>query len=488
MNQTVGLKVFLSSLAITVLAGCVSAPSSKAPDISYQPGWTQSGVAKAEPIDAQWWQTFGDPTLTQLIELAGAQNYDYRIAKLKLNQARAASQLTTADRLPSVSAEAQATKRKASANGAGGLAELAEAGLAPLKQNVFNAGLDASYEIDLFGGNRSDARAADAQILQAYYGSGAVLLSVYSDIAASYFRLRAAQNDLGLLNQQIQIQSKLAKIESQLTQIGASDQIQLSRAEQTLAEITSGQAALVADLQTEQMRLSLLTGQAPESLSNLLTSQTKLPELPTVIQAGLRSELLTRRPDLQAAKAALQLQSAELAQAVSEQYPKFALSAQAGLESTVFSSLGNAASGQWAIGGFVQWPIFAQGRIRANIEVQGLEQEQAVLEYEQALLSALSETETSFNRYAQSAISANNLGQAADQATRQNLLSTREFEAGSISKKTQLANSIAALQTQRTSIQAHAQALIRLIAVYKSLGGGWGEKAFEAQSHESVLD
>ena len=111
-----------------------------------------------------------------------------------------------------------------------------------------------------------------------------------------------------------------------------------------------------------------------------------------------------------------------------------------------------------------------------------------MLEYEQALLSALSETETSFNRYAQSAISANNLGQAANQATRQNLLSTRELKAGSISKKTQLTASIGALQTQRTSIQAHAQALIRLIAVYKSLGGGWGEKAFEAQSHESVLD
>ena len=189
--------ISLTMIAALLLSACSVGSDFVKPDISYNKEWLAE-KAKSEQIVQKWWRVFNDPQLNTLIDDAALHNYDLRIAAARVKEARAARGIAASDGLPQINKRSSAQRRSSSENAADGLGELAQAGLAPLQQDVYTAGFDASWEIDIFSGNRAKSRTADARIDAAINNRRDVMVSVLAEVARNYIEIRGNQKRLNI--------------------------------------------------------------------------------------------------------------------------------------------------------------------------------------------------------------------------------------------------------------------------------------------------
>jgi NodT family efflux transporter outer membrane factor (OMF) lipoprotein len=467
--------------AVTLLAlllpSCAVGPRYRAPELPLPAGWAETR-ARSAPADeaslARWWTEFKDPLLERLVASALQGNLDLKIAAARIREARAARGIAASAGLPAVgvaAAYSRASRSEAvppfkSAPGAG-------SPFGPREQDVFQAGFDASWEIDVFGGVKRDKVAALAEVQAAQEGERELLVTLLGDVARSYIDLRGAQQQLHILAKTVRSQSDTLELARARQQAGLGTELDVARAEGFLRAIEGERPVLERRTRQAVYRLGVLIGQEPAALAAELEVPGSIPPVPPEVPESLPSELLSRRPDLRRAERELAAATARIGVARADLFPRFSILGGFGRLSEDAHDLGSGASEFWRVIPGLRWPIFSGGRIRANVRVQEARQEQALHAYQRTLLGALEEVENALVAHARERIRQESL-RAAVAANRVALeLATQRYTGG-------LESFLSVLDAQRSVyvaedrlVQGDRDVATHLVAVYMSLGGGW---------------
>ena len=470
--STVALLAFLAG-------GCANIPSVgpdyQKPNVSAPTQWNAlaGGETNAVVPAAAWWKNFHDSELDSLITRAACSNLDLRIAQSRVREARAQYRIASADFWPTVDASGSYARQRESKNQPlVGPGDHLPPGI-PFENSFYQSGFDASWEIDVFGGTRRATEAARAHVAAAQFGEREVLVTLLGEVARNYVEARGYQRRLEIARDNIRAQEQsLAIVENRFTN-GLTSDLDVQQASTVLATTRAVVPALETALAASIHRLGVLLGQTPESLETELAAVAPIPAAPPQVPVGLPSELLLRRPDVALAERQLAAATANIGVAKSDLFPKFYLTGAAGFEGTSADDWFTSGSKFWSFGPSVQWRIFDAGRIRANIKVQTARQEQVLASYENTALLAFEDVENALTAYAKEQIRRQQLEDAVKSSEESLRLANQLYANG-------LSNFINVLDAERSLYKAQ-DALVQsdrtisanLIALYKSLGGGW---------------
>jgi NodT family efflux transporter outer membrane factor (OMF) lipoprotein len=471
---------FIPFLFLGLLAGCTVGPDYHPPKPAVPAQWVSPqppGETNSPAAEAGWWKSFHDAELDSLARRAAQSNLNIRMAAARLGEARAASRVVSAALGPALDASGSYARERYSANGFPPFPP----GI-PLDADVYQAGFDASWELDVFGGRRRAVQAARAELAAAEYSRRDVLITVLGEVAREYVAARAFQRRLAVVTSNIDVQQQILALTQELFAKGLTGELDVEEAKALLATTQAQVPALQTGFSEAVYHLGLLLGQPPGALLEELNTIKPIPVAPPAVPAGLPSDLLQRRPDVRQAERELAAATARVGLAASDLYPKVSLTGAVGLQSISASDWFTAGSRFWTAGPTVQWRLFDTGRIRAMVRVQNARVEQALAAYEQSMLSAFTDVETALTAYAREQIRRQSLAQAAQASERSITLATDLYQHG-------LADYLRVLEAQR-SLDQSQDALAQsdqavssdLIALYKALGGGWEEKGLTAAS------
>jgi len=459
--------------ALMLLAGCVTVgPDYVAPETNAPPAWNAAtgGSLKAGRADpeelAHWWETFQDPVLTSLIDRAVKGNLDLKEASARVREARARRTAAGAGLLPALDSTASFQR----------------SGDSESARNLYSAGFDARWEIDLFGGVRRSVEAADADLQAASEAMNDTLVTLSAEVALNYVEVRTFQSRLETAEANLALQQETYRIEQSLAQAGLSDALALQRARSNLESTRALIPSLRASLEEAKNRLAVLLGEHPGAVHKELALHGPVPLVPPAISIDAPAAILRRRPDVRQAERELAAQSARVGVAMAELYPRITLNGSIGLSAVSSGDLLTAGSRTFSYGPRITLPIFSAGSIRAGIEARSALQEQALIRYESAVLTALEEVENALNAYAQELERRSALQESAQAAQEAAELAEYQYRSG-------LVDFTALLDTQRSLLSAQDE-LVRnsgaltsnLVRLYKALGGGW--PAHEAEQYE----
>jgi len=473
----------ISALSL-FLGGCSVGPDYKEPVLAVPAAWTeaqQKGVDTRPAELTRWWTAFEDPMLNSLIDRAVQSNLDLRVAEARIREARASRAVVASGAWPTVDTSGSYTRSRTSENafnipsqnGTGGGSPGGNASGIKLERNLFNAGFDANWEIDVFGGVRRSVEAADATIEATEYSRRDILVSLLGDVARNYIDLRGAQRRLAVARTNLKAQQDSLELTQVRFNAGLASDLDVSRAEAQISTTAAQIPTLESILKQAAYSLDLLLGLSAGALWKELESEVAIPNLPAEVLVGLPSDLLRRRPDIRFAERQLAAATAQVGSAVADLFPRFSLTGAAGLQSISASDWFTGRSRYWSIGPTISWPVFDAGRIRANIEIRNAQQEQALNRYEQAVLAALGDVEKSLVNYAQEQIRHRSLNDAVV-ANRRAVVMANELYVRGLNDYLSVLDSQRALYLTETELaQSEATMASNLVALYKALGGGW---------------
>jgi len=465
------VKKVMPVLLAGLLAGCVVGPDYRPPKTAAPPQWVSPGAGgETNPpaADAAWWKSFHDAELDSLIVRAAQSNLTARAALARVREARAAARVVSAALSPSLDAAGSYARQRYSANGFPPFPPSV-----PLDADVYQAGFDAAWELDIFGGTRRAAQAARAEVVAAEFGRRNLLLTIFAEVARQYVAARAFQQRLAVAQATIRAEEAILALTRDRFEKGLTSELDVQESDALLATTRSQTPVFENGFRDAVYQLALLLGQPPGALLDELTNAAPIPAAPPSVPVGLPSDLLRRRPDVREAERRLAAATARVGAAASDLYPKFSLTGDVGLQSISAGDWFTAGSRYWTAGPTVQWRIFDAGLIRANVRVQNARVDQALAAYEQSMLAAFADVETALTSYAKEQTRRQSLARAA-QANQQAVdLAGDLYRHG-------LADFLRVLDSQRSLYQSQ-DALIEsdravssdLIALYKALGGGW---------------
>lgn len=463
---------YLFVASALMLSACAVGPDytpPEAPDAAKQWGGAlPDAMNTATPI-GQWWKTFRDPMLEELVSEAAEHNHDLRIALANIRQAKALRRGAASDFYPSVGATASGRQEGLSA------ATSSNRSNAERERNVYDAALDASWEIDLFGRVARATEAADADIQAAEENRHDVLLTVMAEVAQNYFTVRGNQKRIAVTKRNIALLKEVEDITRAKYEGGAASAFDLTRARAAREAIEATLPALEADLKAGIHRISVLTGQPPEAYLALLEKHQPLPSAPDIVPVGLRSELLRRRPDIRRAERELASATARIGVAEAELFPKLSLTGSAGSSARMFSDLFTSGGFNYAFGGMMDWALLDGGKLRADIAAAEAGAEGRLASYEQTVLKAFEETENALTRYGKEWQSYRKL-QGAESAQREAFtIAKLRYEGGEEDFLSMLDAERELVAAQDNAILSEMRILLNLTQLYKALGGGWEE-------------
>lgn len=455
--------------ALLALSGCTLGPDYKTPHTFSDTEWVGAppSMDPDAAIESEWWTVFADPLLNTYITTAARENRNVRAATARIERARALRREAASDYAPRVNAEAGHTRQRASAKSSDGS-----------YRTIFDAGLSASWEIDLFGGTRRANEAARARVELEVERRRAVLLAVLAEVARNYYDVRGVQKRISITEQNIELQSQTFHLIETLFRLGEASEFDISRARGQLQLTQSRLPELFADLHAGIYRLSVLLGSPPATLLDEMAQVAPLPHPPDLVPVGQSSELLRRRPDIRAAERELAAATADIGTVTADLFPRFTLIATAGRTGATTQDLRSSLSTRYGASQFFHWPIFQAGLIRAQVRAEKAEAEEAAATYEQTVLEALADVETALIRYLREQDSRALLQEAVLSRQRSVELARTLFNAGE-------ENFLSVLDAERELISAEDElvlgetdSVLRLITLYTALGGGW--ESFEA--------
>jgi multidrug efflux system outer membrane protein len=461
------MRRLLLTASVLCLTGCAVGPDYTAPSQKFLDTWFSSD-AKAtspEPISTAWWTIFEDPLLEQYVAAAAENNKDLKIALANIRSARAARREDGGAFLPQIGGNADADRSKSS----GSVSSFNSGEI----RNTYDAGFDASWELDIFGGNRRTYEASEARIGASVASFQDVMLSTLSDVARTYYEARGLQKRIAITEKNTQLLKETFDVIQDRMEIGETSNFDLSRAqgeyELTRARIPN----LKAELRASIYSLSVLLGQPPEALLAEMEVIKPLPTPPDIVPVGLRSEILRRRPDIRIAERQLAASVADIGAETAELFPKFFLTGDISSSARTFGDVFSGGTGLWSLASMIQWSVFEGGAIRARIDAEEAESEVALAQYEKSVLEALRDAETTLTRYGEELETRKRLAQGVQSRRKSLSLAKQLFNAGE-------QDYLAVVDTERQLIDSEDDLIIsetnsitKLIALYTALGGGW---------------
>jgi NodT family efflux transporter outer membrane factor (OMF) lipoprotein len=458
-------------LLAALLAGCTVGPDYHPPKTAPPAEWVSppdSGETNLPVADTLWWKSFHDPELDSLVVRAAESNLNLRAAVARVREARAAARMVSAGYGPTINADGSYARERYSANGFPPFPP----GV-PLDADIYQAGFDAAWELDVFGGTRRASEAARAELAATEFGRRNLWITIAAEVARNYVAARAFQRRLVVAEANIKAQEEILALTRDRFAKGLTGGLDVEQADALLAGTRSQTPVFETGFRDSVYQLALLLGQPPGALLEELTNAAPIPAASPAVPVGLPSDLLRRRPDVQQAERELAAATARVGAAASDLYPKFSLTGDVGLQSISAGDWFSAGSRFWTAGPAVQWRIFDAGRIRSNIRVQNARVDQALAAYEQALLSAFTDVETALTAYAREQTRRQSLDHAA-QANANAVVLVRDLYQHGLSDFLPVLESQRSLfQSQDAQIESARAVASDLIALYKALGGGW---------------
>ncbi len=399
---------------------------------------------------ANWWTRLGDATLTGLIGAALQHNHDIALAQANLRQARALGDVAAAGLGPTLDASASAQSSRSHVNNRA------------TTTNNFRAGLDAGWELDVFGRVRAGVSAADADATASAANLGDVQVSVAAEVALAYVGLRGAQARLAIAQASLASQQETLQITDWRAQAGLVTSLVVEQARATTAQTQAQLPLLRTSIAQYGHSLAVLTGQAPAALLPQLQQMNaagELPPVPTVsadLALAFPAETLRQRADVRAAEWRVRAAVARLQQADAARYPSFQLSGSLGLSALALGSLTSGSSVVSALLGSVSAPLLDGGAARARVQSQDAALAQAQASYRTVVLGALKEVEDTLVALRNDRERQITLDVAAQAASNAALLARQRYSSGLIDFQTVLETQRTLLSTQDSVASARA--------------------------------
>ncbi len=436
-----------------------------------------AGVATAQEPVAQWWAQLKDEQLTQLISDSLQHNHSVRIALASLEESRAYLRDATLDYYPTVEASATGVRQKQN------LAPQTVEGARITE--TYRAGFDASWELDIFGRVRNGVRLSEAQAAARIADLQAVRVSVAAEVASAYINLRGNQYLLSVAERNAKNQQESLDLTRRFDEVGRGDKLDVARAEAQLELTRARIPELQAQINAAINRIAVLTGTPSVELKTSLALAKPLPQVPASFAVGNPADLLKRRPDIQRTEHALAGAIAEYNIRVADLYPTISFTGGLGYYATDWSQLGNKETETFFFSPRIHWAAFNLARVNAQITAADARTRQRVAEFEQNVLTALEEADTALQNFSREEERRTGLQRALAASNQAATFARKRFEVGSSDFLTVLDAERSLLDVSAQLAQSDMQVLLRLIAVYKSLGGGWELPQHEIASHVS---
>jgi len=474
----------LSFTCLLFFLGCRVGPDYVSPEIEVPDQWHEQaiqGVADGTANLQTWWTVFNDPILESLVQRSHVENLDLRIAYSRVQEYRAFLGVASGQYWPNVDGAGFYSRDRVSENGL----QAPPDGSTPDPTDLYGFGVDASWEIDVFGRIGRSVESAQASMEASIEDYRDVLVSLYAAVAQSYIDLRAIQKRIQYAQSNISIQQETLELTENRREAGLIPQLDVEQAKLILASTESVIPQLRQFEAQAIHRLSVLLGQAPAALYAELSPASDVPDVPQEVAAGLPAELLRQRPDIRRAERVLAAQTAQIGVATAGLYPAFSLSGTFALQAQNFSDVGNWDSRTWGFGPAFRWNLFDGDRIRNTIKVEEARTEQALANYEQTVLIAMEEVENAMVGFEQEKQRLEDLHNSVS-AAENSVKLVRELYENGLTDFQNVLDMQRALTAQQ-DLLAESEGLVanNLVRLYTALGGGWPvELIAEQQDNE----
>lgn len=472
-------RIPLFLLGTALLSACSVGPDYRpqsAGELGVPEAWSVSAAPSAEDL-TRWWRNFDDPVLGQLVEQAAAANLDVAQAVARLRQAREALVVSRAGLLPGLSGSA-GYSRTEPIRGGGTTVTLPDGSIATTDSGGsgrFSAGLDASYQVDLFGGVRRQVEGARADYAAAGFDYATTLLTVESEVARNYVLARAFQAQLDNARASLSIQDDNLEIAGFRVQAGLVSSVDVEQARASRAQTAAAIPQIEQQYNAAVSRIGVLTGQAPGAVKPLLAAPRPIPTGPERVGVGIPANVLRQRPDVRAAERNLAAATARIGVAKAQLFPALNITGNLDTSAPGLGGLFDTITGGLFAG--VSQAIFNGGRLNAQVRSSRAAADGAFAAYKSTVLTALEDVENAIVALQAAQARERQFAIAFDAATGSALLARSQYRSG-LTDFTTLNTQETALVSARNGLaQARSDKATALIALYAALGGGWDASA-----------
>jgi multidrug efflux system outer membrane protein len=467
--------VLVTMVVCFLCSGCAVGPDFIKPEPTVPDAWHQELTSGPTTVDADlqtWWEKFNDPVLNSLIERAAAGNFELTIAIERINEARALLGIVASERLPDINGTGDATR-----------ARFGEDYQAPSIDNkrtdyYYSTGLDAFWEIDLWGRISRQVEATEQNMYASIENYRDVLVILYAEVARNYIGLRTLQTRLHYAEANTALQRETLKLTEDRLKAEIAPELDVEQAKLNLFRTESNIPLYKQAIVTSINRLGVLLGERPQSLHAELEAYAVIPAPPPSVSVGIPADILRQRPDIRRAERTLASQTARIGVATADLYPAFSLVGTMGFEAT--SDLFDSTNRYWSLGPQFRWDIFNGDRVRSRIQGADARAMQALASYEQTVLLAFEEVENAMVAFEQEGNRSAILNQSVTAAQKSADLVRTLYITG-LTDFQRLLDMERDLSEQQDSLAASQGTVSEnLVRIYKALGGGWDNQTDQA--------
>jgi len=470
--------VLLGCLAL-VMTGCAAVgPNFEKPDVPAPEGWletAEAGISTGASDHRDWWKNFNDPALEALIERAFAENQTLEIAGLRVYEAHAQLGFAKGTLYPQVmSARLSADDIELSENAepVSYLPPLTQSGI-DTNYQTYRLGFDAAWELDFWGRFRRIVEAADSSLAARVAAYDAALVSLTGEVASTYILLRTLEQRLAVARSNLKVQERSQEISGVRFRNELTSELDVVQATVQVKNTEALVPRLEAALREVENALSLLIGAMPGEVRTIIGDAAKIPVTPTSVAVGMPTDLLRRRPDIRQAEYVAAVHSAAIGVTKAELYPAFSLGGTIGFAAEDFGDLTDSDSSNHIVGAGFRWNIFNFGRVKNRVRANDARLQQALTGYELAVLNALREVENAQTAFIRSQEEVVSLAEAAESARRAVDIANIQYRDGIADFNRVLLAQEALLFQEGLLTDARGRVARNLVAIYRSLGGGW---------------
>ena len=473
-------------VGLLVSACTTVGPEFVQPEADLPDAWQTSpaGLKATEYELVDWWKTFKDPALDELVNLAHKQNLSLELAGLRVLESRAQLGIATGAQYP---------QQQAASGGVNHISPSENAGQGTTGFNQIDVGVGLVWEMDFWGRYRRGIESADAAMMASIASYDSVMVLVTAQVVDTYIVIRTLEEQLRIAQDNLELQQRSYDIADVLFRNGESNELDVQQALTLLLSTQATVPELMVQERLAKNALNTLLGKSGNYVDDIL-GKGDIPAIPAEIALGIPADLLRRRPDVRQAELQAVAQNALVGVATADLYPSIAINGTFGIVSISKDVGGGGASGlfnsesvSYTAGVGFSWPILNYGRIRNNIRVQDARLQQALVNYQDVVLKAARETDDAIVSLAGTQAKEPILRQSVEAAQRSSQLSMLRYQEG-FSDYQRVLDSQQSLFRQQTSfVQNRGLSARNVVAIYKALGGGWEVREGRAFVDENTL-
>ena len=461
-------KTILSLLTSILICGCTVGPNYNKPETPTPKKWAEplpDTISTQPSQGVQWWQSFSDPILTELICRAENNNKDLLAAASRIKQSRYQLAIAKGLYYPNIDAVGSFSRSKVSDNTA----------YASGPTNLYSAGLDMSWEIDLFGKIKRSTQQAQANIEMTTENYHGLMVSMYADVATNYVELRAIEKRIKYALENIEIQKETLSLTQSRFDANLVSQLDVAQAKLNLYNTESTIPPLMMQKSQIQNRLATLLGLMPGEIDKIIQSDGEIPQTPAKISVGAPADLVRQRPDIRSAERKLVAQTAAIGVAKADLYPSLSITGNFSFQAGNIGNLDEWSSKSYSFGPAIGWNIFDGKRIKSNIALEKERLNEYLTSYQQSVLLALEEVEGAISAYVQEKLRNDSLSKSVEAARMSVELANNQYRSGLTDFQNVLDMQRTLSEQQDRLAQSEGLVVENIITIYKALGGGWSE-------------